>query len=112
MNQLSEQNLQPLNDATEKLSQVELIKLQEQLPDWQLISYEGIDKLQRIFTFDNFSDALDFTQRVGKMADYVDHHPAILTEWGSTTVTWWTHSLRGLQHNDFIMAARTDSLYA
>ncbi|MDV3244097.1 MAG: 4a-hydroxytetrahydrobiopterin dehydratase [Nitrososphaerales archaeon] len=39
------------------------------------------------------------------------HHPAILTEWGNVTVTWWAHKIKGLHRNDFIMAAKTDRLY-
>ena len=48
--------------------------------------------------------------RVGALAESEGHHPALLTEWGRTTVTWWTHKIRGLHRNDFIMAAKTDSL--
>jgi len=39
------------------------------------------------------------------------HHPALLTEWGKVTVTWWTHKIGGLHHNDFVMAAKTDELF-
>jgi 4a-hydroxytetrahydrobiopterin dehydratase len=46
------------------------------------------------------------------LAEAEDHHPAIVTEWGRVTVTWWTHKIRGLHRNDFIMAAKTDRLYA
>ena len=51
------------------------------------------------------------TKRVGELAEEEGHHPALLTEWGRTTVTWWTHKIRGLHRNDFIMAAKTDELY-
>ncbi|MCS6863157.1 MAG: 4a-hydroxytetrahydrobiopterin dehydratase, partial [Abditibacteriales bacterium] len=27
------------------------------------------------------------------------------------TVTWWTHKIKGLHRNDFIMAAKTDELF-
>jgi len=53
---------------------------------------------------------MDFTNQVAKIANDEDHHPAILTEWGKVTVTWWTHKIRGLHLNDFIMAAKTDQL--
>jgi 4a-hydroxytetrahydrobiopterin dehydratase len=48
---------------------------------------------------------------VGEQAEEEGHHPALLTEWGKVTVTWWTHKIGGLHHNDFIMAARTDELF-
>ena len=56
--------------------------------------------------------ALAFTNRVGALAEREGHHPALLTEWGRVTVTWWTHKIRGLHRNDFIMAAKTDALVA
>jgi ABC-type multidrug transport system fused ATPase/permease subunit len=45
-----------------------------------------------------------------EIAEAEGHHPALLTQWGSLTVTWWTHKIRGLHRNDFIMAAKLDSL--
>ena len=73
---------------------------------------EGIERVERVFTFNNFADALSFTNRVGALAEAEGHHPAILTEWGRVTVTLWTHKIRGLHRNDFIMAAKVDSLTA
>ena len=69
-------------------------------------------RLVRTFTLPNFRAALAFTQRVGELAEEEGHHPAILTEWGKVTVSWWTHKIKGLHKNDFIMAAKTDALAA
>jgi 4a-hydroxytetrahydrobiopterin dehydratase len=55
---------------------------------------------------------MDFTNRVGELAEAAGHHPALLTEWGKLTVTWWSHKIKGLHRNDFILAARTDELLA
>ena len=71
---------------------------------------DGIKRLRRAFKFKDFREAMQFTNRVGELAEQEDHHPAILTEWGKVTVTWWTHKIKGLHRNDFIMAAKTDSL--
>ena len=68
--------------------------------------------LERVFKWKNFVQALAFTNRVGELAEEEGHHPALLTEWGKVTVTWWTHKIKGLHRNDFIMAARTDQLYS
>ena len=92
------------------MNAAEIAALKPQLPDWQIIEVDGIQRLQRSFKFKNFSQALEYTNRVGELAEMEDHHPAILTEWGKVTVTWWTHKIKGLHRNDFIMAARTDSL--
>ena len=88
----------------------EIATFQPQVPEWDIIAREGIPRLERVFTFDNFRDALAFTNRVGEIAEEEGHHPALLTEWGKVTVAWWTHKIRGLHRNDFIMAARTDEL--
>ena len=90
----------------------ELAELRPQVPDWDLVEVEGVPRLQRVFTFDDFSGALEFTNRVGAIAEAEGHHPALLTEWGRVTAAWWTHKIRGLHRNDFVMAAKTDALYS
>jgi len=89
----------------------EIFALQPQIPEWELTEQEGIKRLQRTFRFPNFVEALAFTHRVGELAEAEGHHPALLTEWGRVTVTWWTHKIKGLHRNDFIMAAKTDALF-
>tara|TARA_Y100001970_G_scaffold292130_1_gene432087 strand:- start:2369 stop:2710 length:342 start_codon:yes stop_codon:yes gene_type:complete len=89
----------------------EILLLKVQVPDWTIIDKDGIGKLERVFQFDNFVEALNFTNIVGELAEKENHHPAILTEWGKVTVKWWTHKIGGLHHNDFIAAAKTDQLF-
>ncbi len=67
-------------------------------------------RLQRVYRFENFADALAFTARVGELAESERHHPALLTEWGRVRVTWFTKKIKGLHRNDFVMAAKTDRL--
>jgi 4a-hydroxytetrahydrobiopterin dehydratase len=85
-------------------------ELLPQVPEWTVVEREGIERLERVFGFPDFAQALAFTNRVGGIAEEEGHHPALLTEWGRVTVTWWTHKIRGLHRNDFVMAARTDRL--
>ncbi len=80
------------------------------IPDWTKKERNGVPRLVRTFRFATYPDTLAFTQRVGELADAEDHHPAILAEWGKVTVSWWTHAIRGLHRNDFLMAAKTDAL--
>ncbi len=94
------------------VTEAELAAFKPQIPAWQLLDRQGMKQLERTFDFKDFSQALDFTNRVGRLAEDQGHHPAILTEWGKVTVTWWTHAIRGLHKNDLIMAARTDQIYA
>ena len=110
MNDLKELACVPCRGGEPPLSEVEIATLKPQLPNWEIIEVGGIQRLQRAFKFKDFNQALEFTNRVGELAEIEDHHPAILTEWGKVTVTWWTHKIKGLHRNDFIMAAKTDSL--
>ena len=82
------------------------------MPEWELAEVDGVKRLRRVFAFDDFASALEFTNRVGAAAEEEGHHPALLTEWGRVTVSWWTHKIKGLHRNDFVMAAKTDQLYA
>ena len=92
------------------VTEAEIAELHPQIPDWQIVEREGVKRLERTFKFDNFLQALAFTNRVGEIAEAEGHHPALQTEWGKATVTWWTHKIKGLHRNDFIMAAKTDPL--
>lgn len=85
-------------------------KFLPQIPRWKVVEREGEERLERTFDFPDFASALKFTNRVGEIAEAEGHHPAILTEWGRVTVSWWTHKIGGLHRNDFILAARTDGL--
>lgn len=91
-------------------TQEEVNEFIPQIPDWDIISVDDVKQLKKKFSFNNFSDAVAFTQKVATLADEENHHPAILTEWGQVTVFWWTHKINGLHVNDFVMAAKTDKL--
>ncbi|HWV24929.1 MAG TPA: 4a-hydroxytetrahydrobiopterin dehydratase [Thermomicrobiales bacterium] len=90
----------------------EIEQLKPQVPDWQIVEVNGEPRLTRPFTFPDFKTALAFTDRIGALAEEAGHHPLIELEWGKVTVSWWTHKIRGLHRNDFIMAARTDQAAA
>ena len=94
------------------VTEAEIAELHPQVADWELVEIDGIKRLRRVFSFEDFAQALAFTDRVGRLAEEEGHHPALLIEWGRTTVSWWTHKIRGLHRNDFIMAAKTGRLYA
>lgn len=108
---LNEEKCVACRSDAPKLSDSEIARLKPETPEWQVLVEDDIPRLSRVFTFKNFAEALLFTQKVGELAESEGHHPAILTEWGLVTVSWWSHKIRGLHRNDFIMAAKTDSLY-
>ena len=111
MNELAKLHCSPVKDNTPQLNEREISQLKSKLPDWSIYEKEGEPRLEKIFKFKDFNQAVAFTDKVAQEADKEDHHPAILTEWGKVTVTWWTHKIKGLHQNDFIMAAKTDQLF-
>jgi 4a-hydroxytetrahydrobiopterin dehydratase len=96
--------------GTPPLNESEIGRFIDQVNNWKIVEKDGMQRLERTFKYKNFGEALAFTNKVGELAEKENHHPAILTEWGKVTVTWWTHTVHGLHKNDFIMAAKIDSL--
>lgn len=94
-----------------KVTEAEVAEFKPQIPEWQIVERDGIARLERVFKFPNFVAAVAFTNRVAELAEAENHHPAILTEWGKVTVTWWTHKIKGLHRNDFVAAAKSDQLF-
>jgi 4a-hydroxytetrahydrobiopterin dehydratase len=108
---LAQMNCEAPQRGGPSLGDQEISELHPQVSDWQIAEHDGVKRLVRVYKFKNFVEALAFTNQVGDLAEEQDHHPALLTEWGKVTVTWWTHAVNGLHRNDFIMAAKTDALY-
>ncbi|GIW09150.1 MAG: putative pterin-4-alpha-carbinolamine dehydratase 1 [Dehalococcoidia bacterium] len=111
MTSLTEQKCVACRPDAPAVTPQEREQLLPQIPQWRLVEREGIPRLERVFRFKNYLDALEFTNRVAAAAEEEGHHPAILLEWGKVTVSWWTHAIRNLHLNDFISAAKTDRIY-
>jgi len=93
------------------LTDDEIAKLHLQIPEWQIMEVDGIKRLQRIFKLKDFVESIAFTNKIAMISEKEDHHPMIITEWGRVTIQWWTHVVKGLHKNDFIMASKTDELF-
>ena len=111
METLTEMRCVACRRGAPSVTDAEIARFQPQVADWELVELDGIKRLRRAFSFDDFAQALEFTNKVGELAEEERHHPALVTEWGKTTVTWWTHKIEGLHRNDFVMASKTDVLY-
>jgi 4a-hydroxytetrahydrobiopterin dehydratase len=111
METLTEERCVACRRDAPRVTQAEISELHPQIPEWEIVEVDGIKRLRRSFPFPDFAQALAFANQVGALAEEEGHHPAVLTEWGATTVTWWTHKIKGLHRNDFIMAAKTDQAY-
>jgi 4a-hydroxytetrahydrobiopterin dehydratase len=85
-----------------------LTRLHRELdPAWDVIEEHHLEKS---FEFKDFRQALDFTNKVGELAERVGHHPDIYLAWGKAKITVWTHKIDGLTESDFIFAAKVDAL--
>ena len=111
MSELTEEKCTACRVDSPHVTDSEINQLQPGIPEWKLIEEAGIRKLERTFRFPNFVIALAFTNGIGELAETEGHHPRITTEWGRVNVTWWTHKIRNLHRNDFIMAAKSDQLF-
>lgn len=86
-------------------------QLMTELDGWSVQQRDGVKQLEKVYKFDDFASAMVFANKIGEEAEAENHHPTIVVEWGKVTITWWTHKIGGLHHNDFIMAARSDKTY-
>lgn len=92
------------------LTESEIEEFLLQVSEWHVKEVDGVKQLERVYKLKNFIDAIALTNKIGLIAEKEDHHPVIVTEYGRVTVSWWTHKIKGLHQNDFIMAAKTDQL--
>ena len=118
---LADTPIEVASRETVALAQDELADLHLEVPDWTVVTIDGVERLQRKFKLPDFARALELTSAVGALAEREWHHPEILTShveeasaigWGRVTVTWATMIIEALHRNDFVMAAKTDRLYA
>lgn len=99
------------NSDSPKVSEQECADFLKCLPHWQIMIENGTQTLRREFTFHTYQAGLHFTNQVAALAEQENHHPDIVLQWGRVTVIWWTHSIHALHKNDFILAAKTDSVF-
>jgi 4a-hydroxytetrahydrobiopterin dehydratase len=108
MDQLTTQKCVPCEGDVQPFTPQQVAIYAPQVPDWTVLDDK---KLQKEFKFKNFVEALGFINKVGAVAEAEGHHPDInLHGWNNVTITLWTHAIKGLFLNDFILAAKIDEL--
>jgi len=108
MSPLSEKQCVPCRGGVPPLKGQDLERIARELDgNWQVVDEHHLEKE---YPFKNFREALDFTNRVGELAESQNHHPDIYLAWGKVKVTIWTHKIDGLTESDFILAAKIESL--
>jgi 4a-hydroxytetrahydrobiopterin dehydratase len=96
----------PCKGGVPPLKGAKLDDLLEKLKnDWKIIKEHHLEKE---YSFKNFKEALNFTIKVGELAENQGHHPDIFLAWGKVKLTIWTHKIDGLTESDFIFAAKAD----
>src|SRR6266581_41058 len=90
MNQLIQSKCNACRKGEPTVTAEEMDEFRPQVPDWNIIEVDGVKRLEKVFKFDTFVHALAFTNKIGQLAEEEGHHPALLTEWGKVTVSWWT----------------------
>ena len=108
--QLASLKCVPCRGGVPPLTDSRISEMLPAVPGWARIKQDGIDKIQKSFKFKDFKTAVTFVNRVADIAEEQGHHPDILIEWNKVTLTLWTHAIKGLFDNDFIMAAKIDEL--
>ena len=106
MSVLAQETCIPCRGGVPPLKGEELDALQKELGNgWQIINEHHLEKE---YIFADFRQALDFTVKVGEVAENQGHHPDIYLAWGKVKLTIWTHKIDGLTESDFILAAKAD----
>lgn len=83
-------------------------KVLDTLPDW---TYSTKDtKISKTFHFNDFAQALAFTNKVGQLAEQANHHPEITLGWGKVTIVLWTHTTKTLTEKDISLAKAIEKL--
>jgi 4a-hydroxytetrahydrobiopterin dehydratase len=94
----------PCRGGVSPLKGDELAALGRELgSSWRIVEEHHLEKE---FSFPDFAKALEFTNRVGAIAEAEGHHPDIYLAWGKVRVTIWTHKIDGLTRSDFVLGAK------
>ncbi|HYJ12291.1 MAG TPA: 4a-hydroxytetrahydrobiopterin dehydratase [Thermomicrobiales bacterium] len=108
--ELAHEQCESCHTGATRVADDELASLLAAVPGWELVTVGDIPRLRRVFRMDGWEPAVSLSNRIAEAAREQDHHPSILIEWGKVTVEWWTHSIRGLHRNDFVMAAKVNDI--
>lgn len=109
MSDLTKKYCIPCESGDPPLSNEKEDELFKQVPEWSLLR-DGEHKLRRQFRFETFMKAINFANKVAKIADSEGHHPDIYVFYNKVQLDLFTHAVGGLSENDFIMAAKIDKV--
>ena len=99
---LSEKRCVPCEGGTPPLGEGEIKDLISEVPSWSLKN----GHLYKSFKFKNFVESIKFVNSVAKISEDEGHHPDISIRYNKVELDLWTHAVKGLSENDFILAAK------
>ena len=105
---LAEQKCVPCQGGIPPIPRPQAERYLKETPGWALDG--GGTKISRRFTFPDFLTSLAFVNKVGALAEDQGHHPDISFGWGYAEIVFYTHKIKGLHENDFVMAAKVNGL--
>jgi 4a-hydroxytetrahydrobiopterin dehydratase len=110
MSELNAASCVPCKGGVPALAEAEIKQLLVEVPGWKLSEVSGIKRISREFDLPNFVAAMELAVRVGALAEEEQHHPDLHVAWGKLGVELWTHKIKGLHRNDFVLAAKINQL--
>ncbi len=110
MNPLLHRQCVPCEGGEPPATAEEIQRLLKNVRDWTVVDVDGVKRLTRTFMFKNFVGSVDFVNRLKDVAEAEGHHPDLHISWNKVRVENWTHAIKGLHQNDFILAAKIDAL--
>lgn len=111
MTELSNLSCEACSASATLLTTQEIESLLTDIPQWQVVVDSGIKKLKCEFHSKHYKKSMSFTNAIATLAETANHHPQIIVEYSTVTVIWWSHNIKGLHKNDFIMASKTSRLF-
>ena len=108
MSELAKKQCVPCKGGVPPMTGPEISDMLERLGGgWKVVAEHHLEKE---YSFDDFKQALEFTNKVADIAERNGHHPDIYLAWGKVRLTIWTHKIDGLTESDFILAAKADDI--
>jgi 4a-hydroxytetrahydrobiopterin dehydratase len=110
LDELRQQNCKPLKGKENAIPPEKARQMLTELPGWEF--GDGEDRIEKTYKFPDFAKALAFVNDVGSIAERENHHPDVELGWGKAVIKFSTHDVGGLSMNDFISAAKVESIGA
>ena len=112
MEELTEQKCEACRVGAPSVTAEEIKEFQPKVPEWQIVNENNIPKLDRVFKFKNFKEAIEFVNKVAEIANKYDHHPDIHIFYNRVLIELTTHEINGISDKDYGVASEMEKLVA